>query len=474
MLSQQRNDPRSAATPLSDAAPGLEAAREQVDRILASDTLRASEGLRRLLRFLADKTFSGEADQLKEYSIGLDALGKPPSYDPRQDAGVRLQASRLRQKLDEYYHTAGRNDALTIELPKGGFKIVWRPRAGDGILAAAVAPAPVAGAASTSPPVPSVESPLLKKWRILAIALAVTSFVLILVSVWAVSRTLRNPSRNLAAVKSSPELDALWGPFLSSTHRLIIAFSDPVFVRFQRSGAADVLYRTRNTNGWEDAVASPEFGALKRLLGNPPANPSLDFTLRSSLVSTFALSQFLATRRGDVSLATLEELSWQQFADDDVILLAPARKIEERESALPVHAAFVADKSGIRNLHPVAGEPAVYADVQDHQESNGEAVELVSVLPGPLGRTKVISFAGNHAWGVIGGVQSLTDPAFAGVVVRKLKESSGELPPYYQLIIKIKYRGGTPTNASYVTHRTLTLTQSSEEPRSSREPNPVR
>jgi hypothetical protein len=471
MLSQQRNDPKSPAAPLSDAAPGLEAAREQVDRILASDTLRASEGLRRLLRFLADKTFSGEADQLKEYSIGLDALGKPPSYDPRQDAGVRLQASRLRQKLDEYYHTVGRNDALTIELPKGGFKIVWRPRVGDS-LPAAIAPAAVA-AAATGGPAPSVESRLLKKWRTLAIALGVTSLALALVSAWSISRTLRNPSRNLAMSKSSPELDALWGPFLSSTHRLIIAFSDPVFVRFQRDGAADVLYRTRNTNGWDDAVASPEFGALKRLLGNPPAKPSLDFTLRSSLVSTFALSQFLATRRGDVSLAALEELSWQQFADDDVVLLAPARKIEERESALPVRAAFVAGKAGIRNLHPVAGEPALYADVQDHQESNGEAVELVSVLPGPLGRTKVISFAGNHAWGVIGGVQSLTDPAFAGVVVRKLKESSGELPPFYQLVIKIKYRGGTPTNASYVTHRTLTLTQSSEEPQSSHESSAV-
>src|SRR5579862_8592964 len=128
MLSQQRNDPKSPAAPLSDAAPGLEAAREQVDRILASDTLRASEVLRRMLRFLADKTFSGEADQLKEYSVGLDALGKPPTYDPRQDSVVRLQASRLRQKLDEYYRGEGGNDPLTIELPKGRFKISWQPR----------------------------------------------------------------------------------------------------------------------------------------------------------------------------------------------------------------------------------------------------------------------------------------------------------------------------------------------------------
>src|SRR5579862_9109784 len=162
MLSQQRNDPKSPAAPLSDAAPGLEAAREQVDRILASDTLRASEVLRRMLRFLADKTFSGEADQLKEYSIGLDALGKPPTYDPRQDSGVRLQASRLRQKLDEYYRGEGSNDPVTIELPRGGFKVAWRPRS-EGISTAAVPVAAVPG--PLAQPVPAVESGNLKVWR---------------------------------------------------------------------------------------------------------------------------------------------------------------------------------------------------------------------------------------------------------------------------------------------------------------------
>src|SRR5258708_28003855 len=118
MLLAERDDP----------PPGLDAAREQVDRILSSDTLHASDALRRLLRFLADKTFAGTADDLKEYSVGLDALGKPPTYDPRQDAAVRLHASRLRQKLDDYYRNEGKGDSLIVELPKGRFKIAWHPR----------------------------------------------------------------------------------------------------------------------------------------------------------------------------------------------------------------------------------------------------------------------------------------------------------------------------------------------------------
>ena len=66
------------------ANPNDAATEHQIERILHSETLRASEALRRLLRYLADKTFSGEADQLKEYTVGIDGLGKPATYDPRQ------------------------------------------------------------------------------------------------------------------------------------------------------------------------------------------------------------------------------------------------------------------------------------------------------------------------------------------------------------------------------------------------------
>src|ERR1700686_2902460 len=87
----------------------------QVERVLRSETLRTSEALRRLLRFLADKVLSGEADQLKEYSVAIDGLGKPSTYDARQDSTVRIQMGRLRRKLAEYYQTEGKDDPVVIE-----------------------------------------------------------------------------------------------------------------------------------------------------------------------------------------------------------------------------------------------------------------------------------------------------------------------------------------------------------------------
>src|SRR5438105_9474862 len=135
----------------------------QVERILESDTFHASAVLRRLFKFLADKTFSGEADQLKEYSIGIDAFGKPPTYDPRQDAIVRLQIGRLRQKLGEYYRTEGKDDPVIMELPKGRFKLSWELRSVEVV----------------APSYPALEAAI-RPWRRWVMALAGTLLVSII------------------------------------------------------------------------------------------------------------------------------------------------------------------------------------------------------------------------------------------------------------------------------------------------------
>lgn len=76
-----------------------------VERILQGATFRNAPSSRRLLKYLVDHSLAGDVDQLKEYTIGVDAFGKPGDYDPRVDSTVRIQIGRLRQKLSEYYRT---------------------------------------------------------------------------------------------------------------------------------------------------------------------------------------------------------------------------------------------------------------------------------------------------------------------------------------------------------------------------------
>src|SRR5882724_7522287 len=100
----------------------------QVKRILESKAFRTSEVHRNLLNYLAEKSLSGDADSLKEYTVGLDVFAKPSSYDPRQESVVRMHMARLRQKLAEYYRTEGAQDEMIVDLPKGGFKLTFEAR----------------------------------------------------------------------------------------------------------------------------------------------------------------------------------------------------------------------------------------------------------------------------------------------------------------------------------------------------------
>src|ERR1039458_4477344 len=102
--------------------------RVELQRVLESESFRNSDSLRRLLSYLAERSLNHAADDLKEYVIGVDVFGKPPSYDPQKDASVRVQISRLRQKIDEYYKGEGSGDPYRLVLPKGHFTMRFEPQ----------------------------------------------------------------------------------------------------------------------------------------------------------------------------------------------------------------------------------------------------------------------------------------------------------------------------------------------------------
>jgi len=108
-----------------------QAARQQLDRILGSRTFQPVERLKRFLTFVVTETLDGRGDQLKEYVIAVQVFGKEESFDPRTDPLVRVQARRLRARLERYYRDEGSHDELMLELPKGGYTPTIRPRDRD-------------------------------------------------------------------------------------------------------------------------------------------------------------------------------------------------------------------------------------------------------------------------------------------------------------------------------------------------------
>src|SRR5437588_9623741 len=107
----------STTSPVMDP----ESMREQVNRILASPGFIRSERMCRFLQFIAERTLSSKTEEIKETVLAVEVFDRDPSYDPRVDTVVRVEARRLRAKLKEYYEGAGRNDPILLELPTGSY-----------------------------------------------------------------------------------------------------------------------------------------------------------------------------------------------------------------------------------------------------------------------------------------------------------------------------------------------------------------
>src|SRR6266404_1865088 len=95
-----------------------EAARKQLDRVLASPRFARNERMSRFLRFVVDRRLEGRDKELKESLIAIEVFGRKPDYDPKQDSIVRSEAARLRTRLIEYYAREGGSDPVIIELPR--------------------------------------------------------------------------------------------------------------------------------------------------------------------------------------------------------------------------------------------------------------------------------------------------------------------------------------------------------------------
>jgi hypothetical protein len=411
-----------------DVDPAL--ARAQIERLIGSKTFEASDVHRRLLQFLAEKALSGEADRLKEYTIGIEAFGKPETYDPKQDSIVRLQVGRLRQKLAVYYQSEASGDPILVTLPKGAFKLNFEPYAG------------AVGSAA-------VEEARPGRWtRWIAIGLVV-------LTIWAVAATvLAIRARRLAAPiaeRWSPELEELWQPILESKRSLLVCLGTPLFVRFPGYG----FFRDPKANDWQEIEKSDRIRSTRKALGVTELLPSYNFTGAGEASAAFQIGGLLATRKQDLLLTRSSILSWQQIGDSDVVFLGPP-KFNLQLQAAAMTQDIVIEADGIRNLKPAPGEPAFLEDkLVAGRTAEGETHALISRTSGPSGAGELLTIAGNASPDTMAAAEWLTQPWHAKELVGKLRGASGTMPRHFQVVLRVMFKQGIPVQSSYVFHHVL-------------------
>jgi hypothetical protein len=102
--------------------------REELDWLLTSGVLGRSTNIARVLRYVCEESAAGRSEQLKEYTIAVEALGRRTEFDPQTDTIVRVTVHSLRKRLQEIYQGEGANRPLRIVIPSGHYTALFLPQ----------------------------------------------------------------------------------------------------------------------------------------------------------------------------------------------------------------------------------------------------------------------------------------------------------------------------------------------------------
>lgn len=100
--------------------------REQLKRLLAHPLFTNSKRYPVLLAYVVEQTVLGNASELKERTIGVEAFGRQPDYDVNIDPVVRMTAAEVRKRLSQYYYNPEHAGELVVELPVGSYIPIFR------------------------------------------------------------------------------------------------------------------------------------------------------------------------------------------------------------------------------------------------------------------------------------------------------------------------------------------------------------
>jgi hypothetical protein len=379
-----------------------------------------------MLRYLTEASIEGRAD-LKEYTIGIDALGKSTDYNPQCDSTVRVQVGKLRQRLDEYYRTEGTDDPIIISLPKGGFHLKFE----------------------FSRPSPT-QIPPTQRWRFRSqwIPLAIASLAAFAIGLL-VSRISIRP-------------DPLWTPELKELWRPLLASKDPILLSFDTAMSIDAngwSHRNSAINTPDEIAASHEWQQLNHRLGNPPIRSAYSYVGFGLVHGAALLTKLFEHASTGTMVKRSVVLSWEDLENFNLVFMGTGKTVS-KVGFLLEGSDFQWTSSGVWNLRPRAKESSTYFNTVD--TLTGELREqfgVISMVPGVRDGKHVFVLGGGSSEGDWGAAEYVTKPKYVEDLVKRLRAGSNRLPESYQIVIRIRYESRVPVEISYVTHHVLPRTR---------------
>jgi hypothetical protein len=407
----------------------------QVERVVGSDLLHGSESLCKLLRYLAEHCIDHPGAAVKEYQIATELFKRPPDFDPRLDATVRVQTGRLRSKLSEYYAGFGKSDPWILEIPKGAYSLAFSPRARVPAL-----DAPAVPVLEQAPAVGPRRGGRYNGWVIGMVALSALSLLLAAgIAVLLVDRANARHVVMTVPPDPPPSLAFLWNDFVATPEEPWVIFSNAEF------------------------AGRPETGMHYYNATTDRGQPILDhYTGVGEVLGIHELDRVFALLHHGLRVKRGRLLSLDDAKNNDLIFVgSPSENLSLRE--IPTTQDFVfrsVDKGprkgdlSVVNVHPRTGEESSYISTKGLPITEDYAV--IGLMPGLNPARWVMLLAGLTTIGTQAAVEYVSRSNTAEDLVKRIGgPASGKIAPF-ECVVRVKVTHGVPVQAELVAvHRRL-------------------
>jgi hypothetical protein len=339
------------------------------DRIVNSETFRAAPVMRRLLLHL----WRHQGESISEYAIAVDALGRPPEFDPKGDATVRVGIARLRAKLKEFYEREVESAPFQLTIPLGGHEIRW-----------------VQGAHRSSHFSIIWALPVLYR-NILLVSITLGT----LLAVLCITLVLENHTLKESHRAPPPELPRFWRSFLAGGKGSTIVVPTPLFVRWPERG---VFVRDIRVTQFQDWTTSQLIRQVAGRWGPPKlAEPYIP---AGSVKAAVKMQRYLENHGQQPEFTDSPNLAADTASGQNTIFLGAIRGYASNDRVKQIlertnFYAIKAEPTVMGNRHPAHGEAAEYHEV-DFSTEHKVLPELVMLLPVTSNGTRTLLLIGQN------------------------------------------------------------------------------
>jgi len=405
-------DPVESDEPLYDQAQVY----ELLQRIMQSKHFARAESLSGVLLYL----WEHRNEEISEYAIATEALGRRSNFDPKLDASVRVQIARLRRKLKDFYESEGSDSAYILQIPLGSHCLVIRE----------VASGP-------SSPVPTDNRPTafaLLAW--IQYLLGFACIALLILSSWLLwdrhekvriaQRPIVTPTR-------------FWAAFVGSGTPIEVILPTPLFFVFPNSG--NIHVRDINVNDDVNDIlkwkASHAIASLAKEGGTP--SPDHSYTVASDTLATIDLGRYFDSMgiADRVTFAVTDDSTMDLLEKANVVAFgAHSTLYPFRDYLASMNFSLALNEDWIQNAHPDTGELPRYSRMN---LGNGRGIELgiVAVLPGRRPNIKLLLIQSHQTAALV----SMLTSQVGNNLFEKMYAQHGS-PTYFEMAVEIELSGG--------------------------------